>query len=535
MPEAEKRLYKALQSLPDDFVVFHSFKWGKRNSEHKRVSFFENDFLILHKKYGLLIVEVKGGKIYCKDGAIHQVNTYTNEDVALDYGNDPLEQAKRAKYDKFVPLLKKHFNNIFDVFPISLAVSFPMCKKSEVVKLPIAYKDVETAIIYRDDLDNINLTLQRIFNFYFANSKSGVDDSTFSKIIDIIAPTFKMINLGNSFDNFYINYTFEQDSLISYISDKELAAIEGPAGTGKTICALGICENLLISGRKPMYICFNSLLCKNIKRIVSGKNVFVTNIDTLLTNKNLIKNQHITDIVVDEAQDFDISSLKMLYEFSQSIFGSFFVCYDQNQNVNRGDSIEFLSSINPHLNLTYNCRTTDLIAKTSINIIDRDSSLLKSIGNIGEYPTLSFSENVNSIDKLINLYLTKGYQYKDIVILTLSTTEKSQFTNYSNNNFKITPNPTSANEIFITSARKFKGLESKIVIIVDLDNKCFVDEELKQVFYVACSRACNHLSLLVIGNEGFIDSIANSIGYKVKSPTSKGKILIASKTTLLTL
>ena len=48
---------------------------------------------------------------------------------------------------------------------------------------------------------------------------------------------------------------------------------------------------------------------------------------------------------------------------------------------------------------------------------------------------------------------------------------------------------------------KFKGLESRVIIITDIDESAFSSEEKKRVFYVACSRATQRLSLFINADE----------------------------------
>ena len=62
----EYQIYKALLKLPDDYIVFYSLHWSKK--EKYRVSWGESDFTIFHPKRGILVIEAKSGEIYCKDG-----------------------------------------------------------------------------------------------------------------------------------------------------------------------------------------------------------------------------------------------------------------------------------------------------------------------------------------------------------------------------------------------------------------------------------------------------------------------------------
>lgn len=64
---AERVLYDSLRdSLPPEFTVMHSVRWVVR--DRNRLSDGEADFLIVHPRLGLLVVEVKGGDISCQGG-----------------------------------------------------------------------------------------------------------------------------------------------------------------------------------------------------------------------------------------------------------------------------------------------------------------------------------------------------------------------------------------------------------------------------------------------------------------------------------
>jgi len=88
---AELRLFEAWQrQLPDDYVVFHSVWWQVRNTTGG-VRDGEADFLLVHPDFGVLIVEVKGGRIRY-DGLNNQ--WFSNENPI----KDPFKQGREAKY-----------------------------------------------------------------------------------------------------------------------------------------------------------------------------------------------------------------------------------------------------------------------------------------------------------------------------------------------------------------------------------------------------------------------------------------------------
>lgn len=130
----EERVYNALKTLPDEYVVFHSVQWQTKGYRGQAV-WGESDFTILHPKRGIIVIEVKSGGINCRDGIWYQTNTITQVTKTM---KDPLVQAERSKYT---------FIDLFDNAPFSLhkywveaAVWFPSLKDNgEISDYPPAY------------------------------------------------------------------------------------------------------------------------------------------------------------------------------------------------------------------------------------------------------------------------------------------------------------------------------------------------------------------------------------------------------------
>ena len=145
---AEQKIYDELSNLPDDFIIFHSVNWVRKNFT-QAFAWYENDFLILHPQYGILVLEVKGGIISCENGLIHQKNSITQQENVLDEGNDPLSQAKRGKF-YFRNLLYKKMN-IRNRILIEPMIWFPGCLV-HFESLPYNYQDISFAILDGADL-----------------------------------------------------------------------------------------------------------------------------------------------------------------------------------------------------------------------------------------------------------------------------------------------------------------------------------------------------------------------------------------------
>ena len=114
------------------------------------------------------------------------------------------------------------------------------------------------------------------------------------------------------------------------------------------------------------------------------------------------------------------------------------------------------------------------IAKTAYSVIDYD--VLQKMNDVsGEQPTILFAEkeSVQKLADVINHYLRQGYKPDEITVLTMKTEDKSITSGVKRLHgiqFKKEPAETG---VLLTTARKFKGLENKVIIITDIDEICF--------------------------------------------------------------
>lgn len=145
-----------LKHLPDGYVVLHSLPWvyPARDDIDAPAREGEADFIVLHRQYGLLILEVKGGEITLK-GRIW----YRHVQSGLKEFKDPVKQARRSLW-----ALKKRLNHICggrvaDGTVISVGIAFPHClfKDDPPADLPAE------AIITMNDLASIETAIVRAY------------------------------------------------------------------------------------------------------------------------------------------------------------------------------------------------------------------------------------------------------------------------------------------------------------------------------------------------------------------------------------
>lgn len=537
----EQRVYAALSSLPDDYIVFYSVRWNKKHV-NGRVQWGESDFMVLSPTRGILVIEVKSGGISCKDGRWYQTNLKTNETHQLP--KSPILQADFGKYT-FLDLFSESRNQYVRDCKINSIVWFPsISSKESIGVMPVEYN--RSIVFTQNDLNNPIESLNKAFDFYEMWPKQNVQKNDVNLLVSTISPNFNLFpTLSNEADD--QNYTFrkltnEQETLLDYLDEQDVAVIQGGGGTGKTVLALEKARRLS-SNSKVLFLCFNKMLLEHLRETYGAlaPNISFFNLQSLYlkmtgNNASEISDDDITDflneydkygwdfkhIIVDEGQDFADTHLDYLSTIAKMNNGVFYVFYDKNQLVQRYDNNTWLDNANCRLVLSKNCRNTYSIAHTAFSSIGIDN--IKMGSNVeGKKPTLSIvkdkTSGINNISNVIRFYKEQGFQKNQITILTLKTENKSILSDeLSVGGYRISRNRGDG-EILFTSARKFKGLESEVVIVIDLDEATFSSDENRNLFYVAASRAKNFLHIVCSADDEGIENLSiNMFGERKNNP-----------------
>ena len=508
------------------------------------------------------MLEVKGGDIVYRDGEFRQKNTATNEIHILSdkKRNDPLSQAIDGIYH-----YRRALSNIaYDLdsrFPVEPAVWFSSCEiQDKIQSFPIAYREAYGAVLGYEAFSKGAQAIYDIFEFYGSKNKVNITDEEFEKIVDMIASDFELITAPgakkSALEKAFLKLTNEQTGLLDYISEQNCATIQGVAGTGKTLIAKEAARRFGYQGRKVLFLCFNRMLYRFLEHMYPYENVTYLNIHTVITKytggKNDLSNPRdranalrqidldkldFDDIIIDEGQDFDNDEIIYFKEYCELVDGHFFVFYDKNQILTTMEVPQWIRDSECKLVLTKNCRNTYEIALTSYNVIDVELNQKITMVN-GDKTSISFVKGnpLMKLNRLIKYYTDdrNGYSLSEIVILSLKKEEDSIL----NGIYKISGIPISReknnNSILFTTAIKFKGLESSVVIITDIDESAFSSEAKKRIFYVACSRATQRLSLFINADEDGVKRIADSIGGQ-KHFAPQGKIIMKTQAQLMEL
>ncbi len=543
----ERQVFVSLEKkLSDEYTVFHSVRWNDRNDKNNIV-YGETDFTIFHPKKGIIVIEVKSGGIEC----INNTWTYIRTDNSERYPmKNPLKQADRSKY-RFIDLLDNvlgdtKYTDKPQYCMVESAVWFPSVSRREAIgELPIEYHP--EIVLFENALDSPQRFIEGIYDFFDGKRHTRLDRTSKDVIINAFSPYYSVLPSLKSKrleqEETFNRLTREQYSLLDYLEEQRVAAIQGTAGTGKTWLALAKAQRLSENG-KVLFLCFNQFLRVYLQELKEDypkkyKNVDFFNLPQLVCKKLKVPNAEREDIiqylknydsyeweykhiVIDEGQDFNEGQIELLNEIALLQDGAFYVFFDKNQFVQGKEFPDWLKNAECRLVLNINCRNTYSIADTSGRPISVEPKV-KSKSVKGEMPKFYIEGDIINAQKrlslLIDQYRNNGYDYNKICIITLKTEETSFIQNINSIGRHSISTTKKEGCVLFTTARKYKGLEADAVIIVDIDENTFATDESRRLFYVGASRAKHNLDIVFIGsNEDLRRLTLNISDEKYRTP-----------------
>lgn len=517
---AEKEAFYILKNgLSDEWIVIYSLRWITDDDIFLDKSEGESDFVLIHPSYGVLILEVKGGIINCINGQWSSVAS----DNTRRFIKNPEKQANDAKFN-LLNIFRKNNVNPY----ITTAVWFPDCVVDK-CSLPLSLN--KKVVLDMNSFEYIEKKIIGIFKY--RSEKEGfivnkLIESDYKKIIDILNPKVKikipLLRLTKKLNMKFMKLTKEQNEFFQQLDDNKFISVKGHAGTGKTVLAIKKAFRESENGKNVLFICYNNLLWENLNKESEGAFKIFTMHSLALeylkkfnqesfnrfeevadynemmedfikeVKNNRSKHKMFFDsIIIDEGQDFTEEWFNAVNNLL-SDNGSLCVFYDENQmlyNKYGRTDISFLDKGTKYT-LMRNMRNTDEICLSSLNVINANKNTIKLNGINGIKPDIIFSENnfyteTHLKDIIIQLKKKEYLSDSNITVLTMEARKKIKIRKSIANEFNGT----------VESIRRFKGLESDIVIIPDLNNDFMEDEDLRNLLYVGMSRAKAHVILII--------------------------------------
>lgn len=512
----EMKVYEALRSLGDQYVVFYSMSWVGVNDKR---SLGEADFVICHPELGILVVEVKSGEIGYQDGYWIQTNTKSRERKRID----PLVQARKSQFEILDRLHQADLN--FRLPLLCYCAWFPSVNIPAATPLP---PEASREIIFDcESLENPEKAIEKCFSYWRRkHSNSRLDKDQFQKVIEVLCPHFHVIpklkTQMEELETSYIQLTHQQIALLDFLEEQKTAVIHGLAGTGKTVLAVEKARRLASQRESVLYLCYNSYLRDTLRDNNSIPNVTFHNIHSLayevlgypelsvdeiipafykyLENILDFEKWGYSNVIIDEGQDLEDRFLDQLYKITKKKHGCFYVFYDRNQYVLKNAVPHWIENAECKLVLHKNCRNTAEVFRTSCRIIGLNDVSYNDIH--GEVPAVRFYKTQNDFDAIVSDFtskmITEGLLPEDMVVLTAKTLDQSWVNiDHEYSGVRLSTEREKG-KVFFTTIRKFKGLEAKAILIVDFAMSALVSPDEQRLLYVGSSRAKDLLNIAML-------------------------------------
>ena len=539
----ERQVASALVGqLPAEVEVFHSFNWIADRGKGPLAQ-GECDFVIVDPSCGVVFVEVKGGQIEYDPRREEWVRVKGSDSQEI-LKKDPFVQAKNSMYEIIKRIAEKFHGDSNNLpFTYGFAVAFPDCRYKGSLPASITPDLVLDAVKCKD----LGANIARIFERFRHSSHRPLSSRDVQSIHEALLPAFSMVpviwrRVEDQEERLH-RLTSDQQSILTFMSQQPCAAIQGVAGSGKTILALAKAQECARAGMRTLFLCFNRPLANWLIQAIPedfSENLAINNYHGLVdelsrkTKNSLWDNAELKDkdfwnetapeilmdiceklgedekfdaLIVDEGQDFR----ELWWTSLEDIFADanakkcFYVFFDPNQAIFVKEP-QIPDELGKPFMLPVNCRNTVKIAEYCASLVGQKGDV-RAGAPIGEEPE---KKNARSVDdafkkagKQIRTWCmadTGGLKYSQVAVLAPRETREMW-----PNDFLSVPVTEDFDEwrsnkgVLLSSWGRFKGLEADAVIILDTHSASSRVDDTDR--YVACSRAKHFLVIIEVHDD----------------------------------
>lgn len=527
---AEHHIFRRLRhDTPDDWYAIHSVGL----TTHSSKTWAEIDFVIVGP-FGVLCLEVKGGRITVQDG-----RWATN--------GKPLRESPYSQAGGGAAALRKELRKKFPPVGRALveyATAFPDSR------LDTVGPGMDAEITYDERTVGVSMKtwVEHVADHW--RQRRDLDSGRFrplsrgerSAIASWLAPSFTAIpslraRVADSEAEF-VRLTKLQARVLRGMQSMPRALIRGGAGTGKTLLAVEEASRLAAEGRRVLLCCRSPHLADYLRTLCPEELIDVRDATGLMIDLlqaadrvgdlpdaspedlfhlfmperaataaiDLEKDGSYNALVIDEAQDLLLEGLLDLFDVLLEDGlegGTWRVFLDQKQNLFSSVDINQLKRLEDFAvsrqDLVDNCRNTPEIATMTalLSAAPADEPLAQPGPEVELRFFSSQSEEWPAVCALVQDWARQGISPGDIVVLGDDPQPPAHLTDALRRAGLNTSRLEDRDERNVTwgTVEDFKGLESQAVIVTNV-NGLERREELRRV-YVGCSRARTLLGILI--------------------------------------
>jgi len=533
---AEKNLFEALRSgLPDEYHVFHDYAYlGSAQPREGAI-----DFLVVHRELGLLAIECKGDGVHLRGDGTWMRLLPGGREEPLDAS--PFRQSQRhikELAEELRPKIAQLFPELCGTFPFVYghAVAFPVASAERLGPLPAEVSP--RIVLFGEDLARLGKRVPEILGYWGSGRLPAriLDERQFTQFRKhILLPRWRLApTFGARLDldsQAIVRLSDEQVEVLRSLVSARRLCVRGGAGSGKTLLALELARTAALAGRQVLLTCFNVALARWLGETTASWGRLAENIrvatfhdlcreaaaatgdvpppppagdkqatgaywDEVLPERLLAalptgRLPRYDAVFVDEGQDFHRDWFDLLEGLLRdSRQGSFVIFYDPAQDI-------FGTGCNlppyPATVLGVNFRNTRSIAGLLCGLAEQAAAPF-SRNPEGDPPVFHQQPHggaaARAVDRLIeDLVDEKHVPPGRITIIAPHTRANSCLGDIDHlAGQRLSTDPLDrAGAVLCTTIHKFKGLESDVVILIDVrEDDLFCG---RAFLYTAASRA----------------------------------------------
>ena len=152
----EGLMFDALQKLPNDYYVFHSFRLISVSNNTLYES--ETDFVIFNQKYGVICLEAKAGAVEYRDGS-----WFYASGIKMRH-EGPFVQASLNKHKLRLYIERSHSAALLEKCKFLHGVWFPSITMAELNSMIFPPDADRKIVLTKEALDNPETYLERIYS-----------------------------------------------------------------------------------------------------------------------------------------------------------------------------------------------------------------------------------------------------------------------------------------------------------------------------------------------------------------------------------
>ena len=527
--QAEKRIFERLRAAFDDrYAAFHSLK----PTRHPRKRFPEIDFVVCGPE-GLYAIEVKGGRVTCRDG----VWRYQDRNGGVTRSQEsPFRQAETALLGLLEDLRAHLPSDVLDRFTTGYGVVFPDCEwRGAGAEWDLAMlADVRRS----RDLEGWLRGLSGYWRVRGGGRKGRPDDSALARLQGYLRPEAdsgereealrlvrpemdafvreeapRLLHQVEDARQRVERFTDDQMRMADVAEANPRVLCAGGAGTGKTFLAERLARRWAAAGAEVAVVCRSPWLRHFLASRLSAPGITVSLIDGVRLDCRRSGLAHFDALIVDEGQDlFEMRCLDTLDSVLAGGLETGRWCWFHDLN-NQSLTHRFepgakerLESLDPvRMPLRVNCRNTRVILEWIQEAIDADLG----VRGAGAGPAVRCQRAADRRDmaeratrEIAELVDVGGLAPGSVTILSplgLADSSVAEMPGEAASRVRrldeYSMRRVPGGKVGFARIDEFKGLENEAVVVVDLPPPKRGDGN-ESAHYVAMSRARSVLSLI---------------------------------------